>query len=188
MPYEEFEIKFATKHVEFRLSSEESIDSLCREGFRKPFQRRWLTCLLERWDHPDGRYKLVAYKGGGLYMCVDVNDPQWKEIVDLIWGEDEPPIPLVSENWFELEIIFNQARAEVGGTGVRRLASDNIPTTFAEWQEFLRKYEESVVQRGKCTFSLRNGRSGETIFSNTLRKKRDGSVSMVAQKRPKRSQ
>jgi hypothetical protein len=184
MPYETFEIKFATRHVEFKLSREGSIDSLCREGFRETFQTRWLTCLLERWDHPDGRYKLVAYKGGGLYMCEDVNDPQWKEIIDLISGEDEPPIPLVSEDWFELEIISDHARADVGGTCVRQMSSDQIPTTFAEWEKFVRSY---VVEHEKATFSLRNGRSGETVYSDTLRKKRDGSVSMVPRKRPERS-
>jgi hypothetical protein len=34
---------------------------------------------------------------------------------------------------------------------------------------------------------LQNGRSGETVFSDTLRKNRDGSVSMVARKRQKNS-
>ncbi len=109
MPQHTFEIKFATRHVEFKLSREESLDSLCREGFRETYETRWLTCLLERWDHPDGRYKLVAYKGGGLYMCEDVNDPQWKEIIDLISCEDKPPIPLVSEDWFELEMVSDHA-------------------------------------------------------------------------------
>jgi hypothetical protein len=181
MPQHTFEIKFATRHVEFKLSREESIDSLCREGFRETYETRWLTCLLERWDHPDGRYKLVAYKGGGLYMCDDVNDPQWKEIIDLISGEDEPPIPLVSEDWFELEIVSDHALADVGGIDVRRMSHDQIPTTLAEWEKFVRRY---VVEQEETTFTLRNGRSGERLFSDTLRKNRDGSVSMVPRKRP----
>jgi hypothetical protein len=181
MPHEEFEIRFSTRQVEFKLSQDKSIDSLCREGFRETYQINWLTCRLERWDHPDGRYKLVLYKGGGLYMCEDVNDPQWKEIIDLISGEDEPPIPLVSEDWFELEMVSDQACADVGGTGVRRMSSDQIPTTLAEWEKLMRRY---VVVQEETTFTLRNGRSGETLFSDTLRKNRDGSVSMVPRKGP----
>jgi hypothetical protein len=178
MPYEEFEIKFATKHVEIRLSGEEPMDSLYREGFQDSFQTRRHTCLLERWDHPDGRYKLVAYKGGGLYMSEDVNDTQWKEIIDLICSESEPPIPLVSEDWFELEIISDHADAF--GTSVRQMSSDQIPTTFAEWEKFVRRY---VVGHEKTTFSLLNGRRGETVFSDTLRKDMDGSVKVVPQKK-----
>jgi hypothetical protein len=183
MPYQEFKIKFATEHREFNLSREESIDSLFREGFRVPFQTQGLTCFLERWDHPDGRYKLVAYKGGGLYMCENVNDPQWKDIIDLVYSQSEAPIALVSENWFELE-ISDQKSADYGYTRVRQLSSDEIPTTYAEWQKLVRRYD---VEGEKTTFCLRNGRSGETVFSDTLRKNRDGSVCMVARKRPKSS-
>jgi hypothetical protein len=182
MPPHTFEIKFATRHVEFKLSRDESIDSLCREGFRETYETRWLTCLLERWDHPDGRYKLVAYKGGGLYMCDDVNDPQWKEIIGLVCGEDEPPIPLFSEDWFELEIITDHADAF--GICVRQMSSDQIPATSAEWEKFVRRY---VVESGEATFSLRNGRTGETVFSDTLRKNKDGSVKVVPQKKRKSS-
>jgi hypothetical protein len=179
-----FEIRFATEHVEVKLSHEESIDSLYREGFRDSFQTRRRTCLLERSDHPDGHYKLVAYKGGGLYMSEDVNDPQWKEFIDLIYGEDEPPIPLVSENWLELEMISDQLQADFGGIGVRRLSADEIPATSAEWRNFVRGYH---VDQGETMFSLRNGRTGETVFSDALRKGQDGSVKMVSQKQRKSS-
>ena len=181
MPDEVFVIKQASKHVEIKLSHEESIDSLYREGFRDSLQTRWHTCLLERWDHPDGRYKLVVYKGGGLYMCEDVNDPQWKEIIGLIYGEDEPPIPLVSENWFEFEIIDHES-TDGWGTSVRRLSAYGIPTTSAEWEKFVGRYH---LQEGKTTFSLRNGRTGETVFSDTLRKERDGSVKILSRKKRK---
>ena len=188
MPYqtihEEFQIKWPHKYVEFRLSHEKSIDSLYREGFREPFQAHWLTCLLERWDHLDGRYKLVLYKGGGLYMCADVSDPQWKEIIDLVYSENEPPIPLVSENWFELEIIHPRGQAPLGGISIRQLTSDEIPTTHAEWEEFVRGYE---VKQGRTTFCLRNGRTGGTVFSNKILKNRVGSVRIVGGKQTNRA-
>jgi hypothetical protein len=184
--HEEFEIKIPTRHVEFKLSHAESVDSLYREGFRDPFQIHWLTCLLERWDHPDGRYKLVAYKGGGIYICEDVNDPQWKEIIDLVYSEDQPPIPLVSEDWLELEIISDDAHT--GVAHVRYFSFDQIPTTLGERRKFLRRYHGMVGQFGECTISLKNGRSGEIVFSDTIRKNRDGSVGKVTRKRPKISQ
>jgi hypothetical protein len=174
----EFEFKVPTRHVEVDFPWEESIDNLSREGFRHSFDTRFITWLLERWDHPDGRYKLVAYKGGGLYMSEDVDDPHWKEIIDVIFEDREPPIPLVSENWFEFEIIDHES-TDGWGTSVRRLSSDEIPTTNGEWQKFVRRYE---VKLGKTTFTLRNGRTGETVFSDTLRKDQDGSVRRVSQK------
>ena len=177
----EFEAKFPRKHVEVRLSHEESVDSLCRQGFRDPFQARQGMCVLERWDHPDGRYKLVAYKGGGLYMSDDVRDPQWKEIIDLIYGEDDPPSPFTSEDWFQLRIEHDRTQAL--GTLVRQLPSGEAPTTSAEWREYLRMWEGVAREIGECTFSLHNGRSDETLFSDTFRKKRDGSVSIVARKK-----
>ena len=186
MPHEEFELKFAAEYVEVKLSGEHSVDSLYRQGFRHSFQIHWLTMLLERWDHPDGRYKLVTYQGGGLYVCEDFHDPQWKEIVDLIYGDSEPPILFVSENWFQLEIT-DPAHAHTGAVLVKQLSSEEIPSTFAEWNEFLRKYEQLAAGYGLRTFSLRNGRSGETVFSNTLRENGDGSVTMLARIKPRTS-
>ena len=183
MPHEEFVIKHAIKHVEVKLSWEESIDSLYRKGFRHSFDTLFITSFLERWDHPDGRYKLVVYKGGGLYVSEEVNDPQWKEIIGAIFDDRDPPVPLVSENWFEFEIIDHE-RTDGWGTSVRRLSSDEIPTTSAEWEKFVRRYH---VERGKTTCSLRNGRTGETVFSDTLRKGRDGSVKILSRKKRKSS-
>jgi hypothetical protein len=184
MPVEEvlFEIKFADRDAEVRLSWDASIDSLYRESFRHSFQIKFLTCLLERWDHPDGRYKLVAYKGGGLYMSEDVNDPHWKEIIAVIIDEGEPPIPLVSENWFEFEIFKQDKRDHSFNRSIRRLSSDEIPTTSADWQKYVRAY---AIKDYNCTISLRNGRSGETLFSDTFRRNRDGSVRKVDQKKRK---
>jgi hypothetical protein len=178
-------IPFVSQHVEVKLTHEESIDSLCRKGFRSPYQIWWQTWLLERWDHPDGRYKLVAYKGGGLYMSEDVNDPQWKEIIDLVYREDDPPSLFTSENWFQLKFEHDPTGAFSGA--VQHLSSSEIPKTDAEWNKFLRKYKAIVVEIGECEFSLQNGRSGESVFSDTLVKRRDGSVSMAARKKPKRS-
>jgi hypothetical protein len=179
----EFEIRFPTRHAEVNFPWEESIDSLHREGFRPSFQTKFLWCFLERWDHPDGRYKLVAYKGGGLYMSEDVDDPHWKKIIGVIFDDSEPPIPLVSENWFEFEIIDHE-RTDGWNTSVRRLSSDEVPTTSAEWQMFARAY---ATKNCNCTISLRNGRSGKTVFSDAFRRNRDGSVRKVAQKKPKTS-
>jgi hypothetical protein len=178
-----FEIKFPSRHVEVNFSWEESMDSLHREGFRHSFRMQFGSCFLERWDHPDGRYRLVAYKGGGLYMSEDVNDPHWKEIIDVIIDDREPPIPLVSENWFELEIFEDRKDSEFSHM-VRRLSPDGIPTTSAEWQKLALGWATKEHNR---TISLRNGRSGETIFSDTFRRNRDGSVRKVAQKKPKSS-
>jgi hypothetical protein len=183
---QESKIPFAPKNVEVKLSHEESIDSLCREGFRSPHQMWWHTWLLERWDHPDGHYKLVAYKGGGLYVSEDVRDPQWKEIIDMIYGEDERPGLFVSENWFQL-MIYPGLAHDPRRTLVQQLSPDEIPSTAAEWKQFLRDYEGMAVQFGECAFALQNGRTGETLFSNALRKNPDGSVGMVGTKRPKRS-
>ncbi|MGB6068365.1 MAG: hypothetical protein WBG50_26445 [Desulfomonilaceae bacterium] len=179
----EFEVKFPARHVEFNFPWEESIDSLHREGFQYSFQIQFLTCLLERWDHPDGRYKLVAYKGGGIYVSEDVNDPQWKEIIGAIFDDRDPPVPLVLENWFEFEIIDHE-RTDGWGTSVRRLSSNEIPATSAEWEKLVRSYH---VDQGQTTFSLRNGRTGETVFSDTLRKGRDGSVKILSRKKRKSS-
>jgi hypothetical protein len=179
----EFEVKFPTRHVEVNFPWEESIDSLHRDGFRYSFQMKFLSCFLERWDHPDGRYKLVAYKGGGLYMSEDVDDPHWKEIIDVIIDEGEPPVPLVSEDWFDFEIA-EHGKKSVCNNMVRRLSSDEIPTTSAEWQKFARAYATNDCN---CTISLLNGRSGETVFSDGFRRNRDGSVRKVAQKKPKTS-
>lgn len=178
-----FEFKFPDRDAEVRLSWEASIDGLYREGFRHSYRLNFISSRLERYDHQDGRYKLVAYKGGGLYMSEDVNDPHWKEIIDVIIDEGEPPIPLVSENWFELE-IFEHRKIDAFNQMVRRLSPDAIPTTCAEWQKFARAY---AVKDYNSTISLRNGRSGETIFSDTFRRNRDGSVRKIAQKKPKSS-
>ncbi len=169
---EQSKIPFAPKHVEVKLSHEESIDSLCRKGFRSPYQIWWQTWLLERWDHPDGRYKLVAYKGGGLYMCDDISDPQWKEIIRLVYGEDDLPSLFTSENWFQLMINYEPTQ-DLSGTLVQQLSYGETPTTSAEWKEFLRKDKGIVVELGRCEFSLQNGRSGESVFSDTLVKERD---------------
>ncbi len=169
-------------HVEVKLSHEESIDSLCREGFRSPYQIWWQTWLLERWDHPDGRYKLVAYKGGGLYISDDINDPQWKQIIDLVYGEDDPPSLFTSENWFQLRIEHEPTQG-LSGTLVQQLSSGETPTASAEWRQFLQTYEGMALTLGECTFFLDNGRSGETLFSDTFRKNSAGSVSMVARKK-----
>jgi hypothetical protein len=179
---EQSKIPIAPDHVEIKLSQEESVDSLCRKGFRSPYQIWWQTWLLERWDHPDGRYKLVAYKGGGLYMSDDVSDPQWKEIVDLIYGEDKRPSLFTSEDWFQL-MIEHDSTEILPGPLVQQLSSGEIPTTSAEWRQFLRKFEGMALTLGECMFSLHNGRSDETLFSDTFRKNRDGSVSMVARKK-----
>jgi hypothetical protein len=174
----EFEVKFPTKHANVNFLWEESMDSLCRQGFRHSFQMQFLSCLLERWDHPDGRYRLVAYKGGGLHMSEDVNDPHWKEIIAAIIDEDEPPIPLVSEDWLDFEIA-EHGKKSLFNTMVRRLSSDEIPTTSDKWEKFAQGWATKAYNR---TISLRNGRTGETVFSDTLRRNRDGSVRKVTQK------
>jgi hypothetical protein len=183
MTREEFEPKYAAEYVEFKPSGEHSVDTLYRQGFRNSFQIHWLAMVLERWDHRDGRYKLVVYQGGGLYMCEDVHDPQWKGLIDLIYGEDEPPIVFVSEDWFQLEVT-DPAHAQTGAISVKQLSPEEIPATFGEWKEFLRQYDRMIVDHGRCTIVLRNGRSGQAVFSNTLRENGDDSVTMLARIRP----
>jgi len=184
----EFEIKVTARYVKFNFPWEESMDSLHREGFRHSCGMRFLSCFLERWDHPDGRYKLVAYKGGGLYISENVGDPHWKEIIEVLFDEREPPIPFVSENWFELE-IFEHRKDSNFNHMVRRLSPDGeIPTTSAQWQKFARPCARGWATKGfASTISLLNGRSGETIFSDTFRINRDGSVRKIAHKKPKSS-
>jgi len=179
----EFEFKFPDTDAEVRLSWDTSIDGLYREGFRHSYQLNFISSRLERYDHPNGGYRVVAYKGGGLYISEDVNDPHWKEIIAAIIGDREPPIPLVSEDWFDFEIT-EHGKKSLFKTMVRRLSSNEIPTTSAEWQKLARAY---AVKDYNCTMSLRNGRSGETLFSDTFRRNRDSSVRKVAQKKPKSS-
>jgi len=179
-----FVIKFPSGQVEVNFPWEESMDSLCREGFHCSYQAEFLNCFLERWDHPDGRYRLVAYKGGGFYMSENVDDPHWQEIIDVIIDEREPPIPLVSENWFELEILDHRKDSKFNDMFRRLSPDEEVPTTSAEWQKFVRGLAKEDFD---STISLRNGRSGETLFSDTFRRNRDGSVRKVAQKKPKSS-
>lgn len=170
--------EFASEYCEARLAHAESIDSLYREGFRRIYQTFSSPWLLERWDHPNGSYKLVAYRGGGIYTSENANDSQWIEIIHLVFCEDIVPGLLRAKDWFELTIKTGEPFAALH----QYLSSDEIPGTLDQWDEFLGKYDDFVAKFGECTFSLQDGRSRETVFPDTVRRNRGKSVGSVSRK------
>jgi hypothetical protein len=59
---EKNKVESAPEYCEANLSEAESIDGLYHQGFRSTYQTFSSPWLMERWDHPKGNYKLVAYK------------------------------------------------------------------------------------------------------------------------------
>jgi hypothetical protein len=124
--------------------------------------------LVERWDHPDGSYRLFIYRGGGIYSSENVNDPQWKEILSIAFRDDIPTIVFTSEDWFKLRI--NNPAGNIGDFS-QLLSPEEAPKGKDDWYEFTVHYVPPVpvpVFKG-TRMILENGRAGKVMFIRTYR-------------------
>ncbi|MGO9570504.1 MAG: hypothetical protein ACLP5H_23480 [Desulfomonilaceae bacterium] len=145
-----------------------SIDRFAEEGFRVPFQEHRPPFPLERWDHPDGRYRLVNYKAGGIYTSEDVNDPQWKEMLGIAFRGEKPTIVFTSEAWFKLRV--NNPTGNIGDF-FQLLSPEETPKERDDWYDFTDNYVPPVpvpVFKG-TRMILENGRAGKLMFIRTYR-------------------
>jgi hypothetical protein len=144
------------------------IDRLAEQGFRVPFQEHRPPFLLERWDHPDGRYKMIIYKAGGIYTSEDVIDPRWKEMLGIALRGQAPSIVFTSEAWYRLRI--NNPTGNVGEFS-QLLSPELTPKDRYEWRRFTNIYVPPVpvpVFKG-TRMILENGRAGKLMFIRTYR-------------------
>jgi hypothetical protein len=143
--------------------------SLWEYGFHIPFQEHRLPWLLERWDHPDGSYILVAYKSGGVHISQDINDPEWMGILNIAYLNGVAPVVFTSENWFRLRISYPAGNV---GDYALLLSPKQVPQTRDDWYRFTDNYVPPVpipVFKG-TRIILENGRTGKTMFIRTYRK------------------
>ncbi len=148
-----------------------SIDcSLWEYGFHIPFQEHRPPWLLERWDHPDGSYILVAYKAGGVHISQNINDHEWRRILNIAYLNEVAPVVFTSENWFRLRISYPAGNV---GDYSQLLSSKQAPQTRDQWYRFTDNYVPPVpipVFKG-TRMILENGRAGKTMFIRTYRKR-----------------
>lgn len=145
------------------------MDSLHEQGFRVPFQQYQPPWQLERWDHPDGPYKLVAYNEGRICMVEDVNNHLWRETLSMALRGETPPVVFTSEDWFRLRV--NNPTGNIGEFS-QLLSSEQAPQTRDDWYSFTDNYVPPVripVFKG-TRMILENGRIGKLMFIRTYRK------------------
>jgi len=136
-------------------------------GYRAPFQEYRSPYLVERRDYPS-RYEVFIYGDGSMYKSDDVNDPVWKESLDIAFRGEKPTIVFTSEDWFRLRI-----NSPIGNTGdfSQLLSPEETPKDRDDWYEFTDNYVPPVpVPVFKATrMILENGPAGKVMFTRTYR-------------------
>jgi hypothetical protein len=132
-----------------------------------PFQEYRPPYLVERWDYPP-RYELRIYWDGCIYRSEDVNDPQWKESLGIVFRGEKPTIVFTSEDWFRLRI--DNPTGNIGDF-IQLLSPEETPQTRSEWRWFTFDYVPPVpvpVFKG-TRMILEDGRAGKVMFIRTYR-------------------
>lgn len=148
--------------------SNPATESLYEQGFRFPFQQYQPPCLLERWDHPDGRYKLVAYNGDRISIMEAVNNQVWRKMLSIGFRGETPPIVFTSEDWFRLRV--NNPTGNIGDFS-QLLSPEQAPKARDDWYRFTDNYVPPmpVPVFKRTRMILENGRTGKLMFIRTYR-------------------
>ncbi|MFC1834533.1 hypothetical protein ACFL2Q_07345 [Thermodesulfobacteriota bacterium] len=118
---------------------------------------------LERWEHPDGEYGLMALHGKGLYMTNDVNDDGWIGILSLL---------SISPDWSYMEdvlelVVCDSDENIIEGDTVQ---PGKAPETEEAWQEVVEDWLSDPRTRKEpgTTLALLDRRTDENIFTFTF--------------------